>query len=1145
MNPDTPVSCCETLEFRGGGRCAVWRFWSILAVTATFLGTAGHSTAATPSLQDSTYRTPVPTALASSDWKAIRDTYDSNRHGVVAVGGGHRARNPGQQWQTSFDGRGFLTTPNRGGWTWGLELRSFGFEGNEQQVLGKPAVYAEGQRITYVWSSSLQEWFVNDSRGLEHGFTLNERPLSAIATARLRFGLAIRGSLCAKASRDGDEARFIDDSGSAAVIYSGLKVIDADGKNLPAYFVVSGSALHVSVDERGARYPITVDPIAQQAYVKASNPQMGDGFGRAVAISGDTVVVSATGEDSNATTINGDQSDNSASDSGAAYVFVRSGTTWTQQAYLKASNTDSQDQYGCSVAISGDTLIVGAVNEGSNATGVNGSQNNNNSLTSGAAYVYIRNGTTWTQQAYLKASNAETYDRFGVSVAIDGETIVVGAFGEDSNAVGVNGAQNNNSASNAGAAYVFVRSGTNWSQEAYLKASNADAGDFFGTSVTISGNTIAVGAHFEASNATGINGVQSNNVAGGSGAAYVFVRSGTTWTQEAYLKASNADNNDLFGLPVAISGDTLVVGAHAERGNSVGVNGNEADNSVQNAGAAYVFVRHGSTWTQQAYLKASNTGTPDDAFGDSVAISGNTIVIGAHGEDSNATGINGNETDNSAPWAGAVYVFTRTGTTWSQLAYVKASNTEQDDYFGISVAVSGSTIVVGADAEDSVSAGINGNQINGYAPASGAAYIFDTACAPGRLDTTFNPGPLVDSAVTAVVVDPNGKILIGGSFDSFNGYTAATGITRLNPNGSVDTSFNVGGTGTTGFVRDVFLQPDAKILIGGSFTAYNGYQRNGVARLNSDGSLDTNFSPATVPNEDVLAIRLQSNGDVLIGGVAISGSIKGIARLNGITGAFDATFNPGGGAGVNARVDSISVQSDDRIIIGGDFTTYNGNPCSRVARLNSDGSLDGNFLPGMGADNIVFETALEPGPPPNKVIIGGVFSHYQGVIRNRIARLLPNGNLDPAFDANAVTTGNFSSAVHAISVLSDGNVLIGGTDFSNSGPKLARLLPSGALDATFDPSPGTGADDVILDIAVQADGTVLIGGEFTAYSGTSLNRIARLCASTAPAPFMRSSRGNTVRPRTSAAVTIARFWPFVLQVQPGNPPRLRLGWRWW
>jgi len=166
------------------------------------------------------------------------------------------------------------------------------------------------------------------------------------------------------------------------------------------------------------------------------------------------------------------------------------------------------------------------------------------------------------QEAYLKASNTDASDLFGVSIAVAGDTVIVGAFREDSSATGVDGNQANNSADESGAAYVFVRSGSSWVQQAYLKASNTEEGDTFGSVVAISGNTIVVGASAEDSSTTGVNGLQADNSAPGSGAAYVFVRSGSVWTQQAYLKASNTNMNDAFGFSVAVSGDTVVVGAN-------------------------------------------------------------------------------------------------------------------------------------------------------------------------------------------------------------------------------------------------------------------------------------------------------------------------------------------------------------------------------------------------------------------------------------------------------------------------------------------------------------------------------------------------------------------------------------------------------
>jgi len=464
----------------------------------------------------------------------------------------------------------------------------------------------------------------------------------------------------------------------------------------------------------------------QPTYVKASNTGESDRFGLNVAISGDTMVVGAFEEDSNATSVNGNQNNEDAYNSGAAYVFVRNGTNWTQQAYLKVRNGEADDQFGQAVAISGDTIVVGALWEDSAARGVNGSGGNNNAPESGAAYVFVRNGTNWTQQAYLKASNSEAGDEFGFAVAISGDTIVVGARREDSAATGVNGGQNNDDVPEAGAAYVFVRNGTNWSQQAYLKASNT-GDDLFGGAVAISGDTIVVGASLEDSNARGVNGNQNNEGGYNSGAAYVFARSGTNWSQQAYLKTSNADAEDYFGQSVAADGDTVVVGASAESSKARRVNGDQADNSAHHAGAAYVFTRKGTNWSQQAYLKAFNA-EAGDAFGYPLGISGDTVVVGAQQESGDGT----NAWNNKAFWAGAAYVFARSGTNWIQHAYLKASNPGggdphwplAGDIFGCAVAVYGETVVVGAYMEDSDSKGINGDQSNDNAENSGAAYVF-------------------------------------------------------------------------------------------------------------------------------------------------------------------------------------------------------------------------------------------------------------------------------------------------------------------------------------------------------------------------------------------------------------------------------------
>ncbi|MEJ2405992.1 MAG: cadherin-like beta sandwich domain-containing protein [Candidatus Thiodiazotropha sp.] len=431
----------------------------------------------------------------------------------------------------------------------------------------------------------------------------------------------------------------------------------------------------------------TVDSLAEQPTLRASNAGTLDGFGRSVAISGDTLVVGAPGEDSSA---DSGEADDSTSKSGAAYVFTLSDGIWSQQAYLKASNAEAGDEFGYSVSISGDTLVVGAHHEDGSA---NDGEANNSAENSGAAYVFTRSDGLWSQQAYLKASNAEANDYFGHSVSISGETLVVGAYGEESSA---SGGEADNSASGAGAAYVFTHSGGAWSQQAYLKASNAEVNDLFGYSVSISSDTLVVGAHYEDSSA---DGGEANNSAENSGAAYVFTRSDGVWSQQAYLKSSNAEEKDQFGFSVSISGDTLVIGAYGEDSSS---NGGEVDNSAANAGAAYVFTRSDGAWNQQTYLKTSNT---EDYihFGRSVAISGDTLAIGSQGIPTTEGFL--------VRQIGATYVFTRSGGVWGlQTSLIPrnliwGNDLVVSDYIGGSVAISGDNLVVGSYLSDSSNGG--------------------------------------------------------------------------------------------------------------------------------------------------------------------------------------------------------------------------------------------------------------------------------------------------------------------------------------------------------------------------------------------------------------------------------------------------------
>ncbi len=437
---------------------------------------------------------------------------------------------------------------------------------------------------------------------------------------------------------------YIKESATAASDAFGLALaLSADGNTLAVGADASGTT--------GAVYVFTRAGTAwtQQAVVKATVTDAGDLFGHAVALSadGNTLAVGAAGEASQSNAINGNQTDNSSPASGAAYVFTRSGTAWTQTTYLKASNRDGGDRFGLALALAGDglTLVVGAPQEASSTSGISTNTNsaNDNATSAGAAYVFVFNGTAWTQQAYVKASNTGAGDLFGSALALsaDGTTLVVGAPAESSNSQNVNGNQTNELAAQAGAAYAFTRAGTTWTQQAYLKASNTEAGDAFGTALALAGdgNTVIVGAPNEDSATSA-----SDNNAQDSGAAYAFARSGT-WTAAGIVKESAPAASDNFGASVAVATDglTLIVGARGAGGK----------------GAADVFSRSGTVMLA-SHLVASNAGATD-TFGASVAIGGSgttrDFAVGAPGEDSSATGINGDGANNAAAESGAAYAF--------------------------------------------------------------------------------------------------------------------------------------------------------------------------------------------------------------------------------------------------------------------------------------------------------------------------------------------------------------------------------------------------------------------------------------------------------------------------------------------------------
>jgi len=378
----------------------------------------------------------------------------------------------------------------------------------------------------------------------------------------------------------------------------------------------------------------------------------GDNMGYSVAVSGDTAVIGAYLNDEGA-----------AVDAGSAYVFLRtSATNWTRQQRLVIPSPATNDNFGFSVAISGDTLAVASpFDEGS-----------------GSVYVYTRSAGVWTLQQRVAPVDIAPADNFGFSVALDGDTLVVGANLDDTSVV------------DSGSAYVFTRTAGTWSQQQRLTSTDLEANDQFGAAVAVSGDRVIVGAPKD-SNGFGIQ----------AGGAYVFARSGSTWTQQAKLSQQTGAPSDEFGTSVAINGSSAIVGQPFR---DAGV--------INNGGRASVFVETASVWNFQAHLLPSDAAS-NDFFGHSVAIAGQLAVVGAYVDDLTSV-IN----------AGSAYVFKRNGSAWSQLDKYIASDAGLNDNFGFGVALSGGTAIVGAPMDD-----------NSFGNNAGAAYVFNNGTAT---TTTLN-----------------------------------------------------------------------------------------------------------------------------------------------------------------------------------------------------------------------------------------------------------------------------------------------------------------------------------------------------------------------------------------------------------------------
>jgi hypothetical protein len=473
------------------------------------------------------------------------------------------------------------------------------------------------ERTSTSGAFEIVEWYLNASVGLEQGFTI-DAPADRAAAGTSTIGVAIDvGSAWTPRLDAGGRTIHFDGPAGERLRYGHLAAWDARGRALPARLAADGQTIAVSVDVEDARYPVTIDPFIQQAQLLAPAGVADAFFGWSVAIDRDTAVVAAPFEVTEGPVLT----------VGAGYVFTRRGGLWSFEARLGSSGAGPVAGLGWDVAVEGNTAVLGAPFGGGSP---------------GVALVFTRSGSTWAQQAVLTGVDTAAFDLFGFRVAIDGETVLVGAPAHEGR----------------GAAYVFTRTGNTWAQQAELGAGEGEVGDLFGVSVGLDGSTAVIGA-------------QSDDVGAviDQGAAYVFTGSGSVWTESARVSGPEGTPGTAFGASVAVGPDYFLVGAP-----------NEALPDSGGFGAVYAFRGSGASWGQEARI-VPPPGAPLALFGLSIAVSEGLAAVGVEMLD------------------GVVSIYQRESGVWRLLEQVNPSDEAPGDFFGFDVGISGTTVVTGADSK--------------------------------------------------------------------------------------------------------------------------------------------------------------------------------------------------------------------------------------------------------------------------------------------------------------------------------------------------------------------------------------------------------------------------------------------------------------
>jgi uncharacterized delta-60 repeat protein len=380
----------------------------------------------------------------------------------------------------------------------------------------------------------------------------------------------------------------------------------------------------------------------------------------------------------------------------------------------------------------------------------------------------------------------------------------------------------------------------------------------------------------------------------------------------------------------------------------------------------------------------------------------------------------------------------------------------------------------------------------------------------GTRDASFNAntGSGFNNSVNSMAIQSDGKIIVGGNFTTFNGVTV-NGIVRLNSDGTRDTAFTTNtGTGfsyyssTFSLLFGIAIQSDGKIVIVGFFTEFNGATVNYIVRLNSDGTRDTTFTTNNGSgfNSYTLSVAIQSDGKIVLGGDFIEfngATVNRIVRLNS-NGTIDTAFATNTGSGANQPISSLAIQSDGKIIVGGSFTTFNGVTVNRIVRLNSDGTRDASFNvnTGSGFNDRPYSMALQS---DGKIIVGGLLTSFNGTAVNYIVRLNSNGTRDTTFTTNMGTGLNYptfgTGGVYSLAIQSDGKIFVGGnfTSLNNTATNyIVRLNSDGTKDTAFVTNIGSGFNRSVRSLAIQSDGKIIVGGSFNSLNGIGVSGAVRL-----------------------------------------------------